>query len=297
MKQQILSEISSKLSALGIPVQNGNGADITISTEFLDASWSTGRKKINYEASVFIDEASQTVFMWEKTTETGHGLSFGGGSGTSFQSGKTLFRKVKSIQYATDGKTYEYTLDLGAIPKNVKETAKQYGWKFKTVLSRNKASYPPGYMPSYIPPQTQEYTTQPQTAGFCANCGMPLEVGVNFCKKCGLPINSTGQAAVTPTEHSPEAMPYQEPVQQYSDPQGTFYAQGKPSAPKDRNGKSSVLNTIVFWVAWSILTLLCMIMLTDEFSVLRFVGFAAVVASPIIFRKKLFKKFLPSVFS
>jgi glycine cleavage system H lipoate-binding protein len=40
---------------------------------------------------------------------------------------------VKNVQYGLDGKVYEYSLDLGAIPKTVKETAKQYGWKFKTV--------------------------------------------------------------------------------------------------------------------------------------------------------------------
>ncbi len=56
MKQQILSEICSKLSVLGISVQTGNGTDITISTEFLDAGWSTGSKKISYEALVFANE-------------------------------------------------------------------------------------------------------------------------------------------------------------------------------------------------------------------------------------------------
>lgn len=297
MKQQILSQISSKLSALGISVQNGNGADITISTEFLDASWSTGKKKINYEASVFIDEACQTVFMWEKTTETGHGLSFGGDSGTSFQSGKTLFRKVKSIQYAPDGKAYEYTLDLGAIPKNVKETAKQYGFKFNTVLSRSRASYPPGYMHAYTAPKTQMHNTQPHTAIYCTNCGMPLEVGVNFCKNCGMPIENIVQATGIPTEHSPKATMHKNPPQQYSNPQDTFYGQSKQLTPKEGSGKSSALNTIVFWVVWSILTLLCILMLIDELSALRIAGFAIIVALPIFFRKRFFRKFLSSVFS
>jgi hypothetical protein len=51
-------------------------------------------------------------------------------------------RKVKSVQYGPDGKAYEYTLDLGAVSKLVKDIAKRHGWKFKTVLSRSKASYP-----------------------------------------------------------------------------------------------------------------------------------------------------------
>ena len=55
-----------------------------------------------------------------------------------------MFRKVKSIQYSAEGKVYEYTLDLGEITKIVKEIAKVNGWKFKTVLKKEKAMYPGG---------------------------------------------------------------------------------------------------------------------------------------------------------
>ena len=142
MKPQLLSEIRSRLSSLGIPLQGGNGADITISAEFLDARWSTASKKISYEASILADELSNTVSMYEKTTEAGKGLSFGFSAESSFQSGSTLMRKVKSVQYGPDGKACEYNIDLGACSKTVKETAKRYGWKFKTVLNKNKAMYP-----------------------------------------------------------------------------------------------------------------------------------------------------------
>ena len=142
MKQQIIAEIKERLSALGLPAQYGSDADIAVNTEFLDAKWSTGSKKINYEASIFADEQERIVYMFEKTTEIGQGLSFGLSGGSSFQSGSTLYRKVKSIQYGPDGKAYEYAIDLGAIPKAAKEAAKHGGWKFKTVLNRKKASYP-----------------------------------------------------------------------------------------------------------------------------------------------------------
>lgn len=182
MKQLILSELTGKLSAMGIPSQQGNGTDIAIATEFLDAGWSTGNKKISYEASVFANEQDKTIYMFEKTVEVGQGLSFGGGSSTSFQSGTTLFRKVKSIQYGPDGKAYEYSLDLGSIPKAVKETAKQYQWKFKTVLNRSKAMYPapqsgapqysnpqysnPQYSaPQYSNPQGSFYAAAPKKSG------------------------------------------------------------------------------------------------------------------------------------
>ena len=67
MKREILSEISGKLSALGIPTQNGNDADITIRAEFLDASFSTGSKKVSYEASIFANEQDNVIYMYEKS--------------------------------------------------------------------------------------------------------------------------------------------------------------------------------------------------------------------------------------
>jgi hypothetical protein len=142
MKQQIITEIRETLSALGLPAHDGNDTDIIVNAEFLDAKWSTGSKKISYEAAIFADEREEIVYMFEKTTESDQGLSFGMSGGSSFQSGSTLYRKVKSIQYGPDGKAYEYELDFGAIPKAVKEIALRCGWKFKTVIRRKKASYP-----------------------------------------------------------------------------------------------------------------------------------------------------------
>lgn len=142
MKKDLIIQIANQLSKLGISADMGKGTDISISAEFLDASWSTGKKNINYEGAIYLDETSQTIYMWEKTSESKQGISFGGEASSSFQMGRTLFRKVKSIQYGPDGQAYEYTLDLGAIPKTVKEVAKENNWKFKTVLNREKAFYP-----------------------------------------------------------------------------------------------------------------------------------------------------------
>lgn len=144
-KQPLINSITSKLNSMGIPCAVGAGADITVDTEFLDAHWGTGQKKIEYHASALLNESENTLYFWEFTKETGSGFSFGGSSESSFQSGVTLFRKVKSIQYGPDGKAYEYSLDLGAITRTFKGIAKQSGWKFKVVLKRDKASYPPGY--------------------------------------------------------------------------------------------------------------------------------------------------------
>jgi hypothetical protein len=147
MKQQILAKSQTNFPLWEFP-PNMVQAPISRPYEFFDAGWGTGSKRSTMRRSVFLDEQKQTAFMYEKTTETGRGLSFGSDEETSFQSGKTLFRKVKGVRYGPDGQSVEYDLDLGAIPSAVKETAKRFGWSFKTVLKKEKAMYPAGYVPA-----------------------------------------------------------------------------------------------------------------------------------------------------
>ena len=178
IKQLMVSEIASQLAQLGVPATYGHGADILIDATFLDAKWSTGSKQVRFEASVLLDETRSTVFMWQKTSEISQGFSFGVSSESYYQNGKTLFRKVKAVQYAPDGKAYEYELDLGAITMAVEETAGRYGWKFKTVLSRKNASYIPGAAAPFVPPPAPMANTV-----YCSQCGQP--VAGRFCKNCG----------------------------------------------------------------------------------------------------------------
>ena len=139
MKQDLLHEIESQLSANGLKAERSDKTDLSVETELLDASFSTGKKKLHYEAMILLDESDKTVKMYEKTTETSAGISFGISGESSVQSGSTLFRKVKAVQYGPEGKVYEYNFDLGAIPKSVKAAAQAAGWKFKTVILKKNA--------------------------------------------------------------------------------------------------------------------------------------------------------------
>jgi len=265
-KQEILYEISSKLTQMGIASQWGNGTDISIAAEFLDAGWSSGNKKITYEAMIFADESSNTVHMWEMTREVGQGFSFGGGSQSSFQSGKTLFRKVKSIQYGVDGKAYEYTLDLGAITKAAKETAVRKGWKFKTVLKRDKAAWPAGYVPVqmysgvqqqnsgganqqppqqvYQPPQ-QAYNQQPQ----------PPQQAYNQPVQPSQPVYNPQPQP--PYNQPPQQMYTAQPQNQQSyytgnNVQGQFHASGQ----KKKSSKGGIFGLIGFIILGIVMLLL-----------------------------------------
>ncbi len=192
-RTSLFLRIQDRLQRLGIPFQTGAGADFVISHTFLDAGWSTGTKRIDYEASLLLDEPNLDVNLWERTTETGGGMSGGVGGGSWSQSGTTLFRKVKSVQYGPDGKAYEIELDLGAVPKAIKEETRQAGWRFHSVLRREKAQYKPGQippLPSAPSPATLLHAPRVPIADgsfYCIRCGTRLPAGSRFCGKCGLP--------------------------------------------------------------------------------------------------------------
>lgn len=141
MKKDLLLEIQSQLGTLGMFAATGDKTDLMIDAELVDAAFSTGKKKLRYEAMILLDEGDKQVRMYEKTTETSAGVSFGMSGETSFQSGSTLMRKVKCVQYDPTGKVLEYNFDLGAISKAVKAAALSHGWGFKTVIMKKNAMY------------------------------------------------------------------------------------------------------------------------------------------------------------
>ena len=96
-KKTLSSIIMEQLTQVGIEYTHGNGTDISIAKEFINAE-ELDSEKINYEAYLFLDETTQTVYMYEKTIEVGKGFSVGEESEISFQSGAILYRKVKSVQ-------------------------------------------------------------------------------------------------------------------------------------------------------------------------------------------------------
>jgi hypothetical protein len=203
MEKQLIDDILRELSYLGVSAARSAETDVYVNAEFLDASWGAGKKHIEYEASIFARQEDRTVYMHELTREKGRGLSFGSAGESSFQSGKTLFRKVKSVQYGPDGKAYEVELDLGKIPAAVKSVAQKYGWKFKTVVNKKKAMYPAGYVAAGA---ELIFAEGAGSAAFCTNCGEKLDSGAKFCGKCGSAVgvaaggNASSAAAAFPRQ-------------------------------------------------------------------------------------------------
>ncbi len=140
-KNEIIASIARQYEEIGITCKIGGATDISVDQELLDAKHPTGKVKIHYENAMLINEKDQTIYFWELTKEIKSGFSFGFSSDSFSQSGSTLSRKVKAVQYTVDGKAYEYDFDLGQFNKIVKTAAKENGWKFKVVLSKKKALY------------------------------------------------------------------------------------------------------------------------------------------------------------
>ena len=136
-----MAEINSSLTELGIVPTFGQDTDIAVRTEFMDAGWVSGTRKIAYEALIYLDSTTKTIFLFEKTADMIGGLAFGSGSSSWGQLGTTLFRRVKSIQYGLDGKAYEQVLNLGEIPRRIRSVARVHGWRVRSVWRRSQASF------------------------------------------------------------------------------------------------------------------------------------------------------------
>jgi hypothetical protein len=288
-KQTLSSIIVEQLNQMGIENTHGNGTDISIVKEFVD----TNCERINYEAYMFLDETIQTVSLFEKTTVVGKDASIGEQSENSFQLGTTLFGKAESVQYNADGKASGYELNLESITKTVMNSVIQNGWSFKTVITKDQALYPAGYLPPFIPPVynppiKHEKKQEQKIAGFCENCGGAINLGVQFCSKCGAPVPITflnGVASPTPistttststatsmgstksflnktqqqgSQHQQQQPQYQEAQHQrtpYGNPQNGF--QGK--TPSMKSSKAGVYGFIGFIIVGLFMLLLLLV--------------------------------------
>jgi hypothetical protein len=131
-----------------------------------------------------------------------------------------------------------------------------------------------------------------QTGGFCSGCGVPLSPGSTFCGSCGKKISPSGaQGPATVPLYQPQAaFP---PPPSYSQPPQSFI---QPGMTPHLTGRSQAgASTALFWIAWVVLALVSGLLLVDGLSFLRLGGFALLLLFPLLTRKLLFKKILPSL--
>lgn len=247
-KEALVAEAVEALKKIGVNCTLWGETDVRIHCEFLDATWGSGNKQILYDAAVLYDETKQEIMMWELTKESGGGFSFGSSSESSFQTGKTLFRKVKSVQYGVDGQAYEINLDIGAIAKVFKDISKQHHWKFHTVLNKNKALYSAG-----------------------SPVDVPVGAGGNH------PVNPPADQPVSQQVSQQVSQPVSQPVnQQVNQP-----TNGN-RAPKEKQFKP-----LLFWIPFVLLAALVLILIIGQSGIVFTVGSLVIMVLLILMRKKI----------
>ncbi len=133
MKQRIMDDICLKLSELQMPYTIDDSY-IHVKTEFYDVGANADLLRVLYELTVFVDAENQAVQLYVRSFDE----SLMPGGGAPVNRPVSMFRKVKRVRLDAEGQNAVETVDLGAIPNSVKNTAFQYGWKFATTFNLNR---------------------------------------------------------------------------------------------------------------------------------------------------------------
>jgi hypothetical protein len=120
----------------------GTDTDIVIDNQVADAAWSTGKKKVTYEAMLKAVEPEQTVYFWEALKESGGGLSFGGVESESYTiSGTKRSGKKKETVVGPGGVVADYAWDFSTTRLLIEDAVAARGWRMKTVLRKGSARW------------------------------------------------------------------------------------------------------------------------------------------------------------
>ncbi|HEY3316883.1 MAG TPA: hypothetical protein VGK50_00455 [Coriobacteriia bacterium] len=126
----------------GYNVRYGTDTDVVIDNRVADASWGTGKKKVEYEAILKAVEGERTLYFWEMLKEQGAGVSFGGFESESYSTfGAKRWGKTKEVVVGPGGKAMDYEWDYAATRRIVEDVAARGGWKVKVVLRKKSAQW------------------------------------------------------------------------------------------------------------------------------------------------------------
>jgi len=142
-RDAVLPAILAAFAAYGgYNVRYGTGTDVVIDNKVADASWGTGKKKVEYEAVMKAVEGERTIYFWEILKEKGAGLDFGGFEGeTTMTMGSKRWGAKKEVVIGPGGKAMDYEWDYAATRHVVEGVAAAHGWQVKVVLRKKSAEW------------------------------------------------------------------------------------------------------------------------------------------------------------
>lgn len=145
-KQSMIDEIKTRLALMDVQVNEGGETDFAINQQLVLEGFGGRRGEIQLSVNAYLDEQNRVLYYYEKIVDKQKGFGFTGNSESSFQSGKSVKRKVILETLQSDGTRKTIRFNTGDISQVFKDAAKHYGWKYKMVLRRDKAMYPIGYI-------------------------------------------------------------------------------------------------------------------------------------------------------
>ncbi|MFA7075159.1 MAG: hypothetical protein WC152_00615 [Candidatus Izemoplasmatales bacterium] len=138
MKPRLLTDIKNQLLQLGLAVEPSEEADLEIHQTFIKKRFLGGQYHIYYDLLIGINSKDEKVYVIEKISSKKSGITADVEVSSTIQSGRQVYRKVKTTAYGLDGLAHEHTLNLGDIIKAIKKIAKNQGYGFKFVLRKDK---------------------------------------------------------------------------------------------------------------------------------------------------------------
>jgi len=137
MKETILERLRETLQSVGLIVTSTPDADIQAEGTFLDATWTSSKKPVEYKILVSADVRDQSVYFYE--TLDGQNENITG-------------KKVKRIVTKPFGSTEIVRLEIGDISKKMRSAIDEDGWKVKSVNNPQKVAYAQGGFALVEPP-------------------------------------------------------------------------------------------------------------------------------------------------
>jgi len=126
----------------GYTAQYGTDTDIRIDNQVANASWGTGKKKIEFSAHMKAVEAERTLYYFEVLKETGGGLSFGGFESESYSTfGSKRSGTTKEVVIGPGGVAMNAEWDYAATRQIIESVAAKHGWRVKVVMTPGAAKY------------------------------------------------------------------------------------------------------------------------------------------------------------
>lgn len=125
----------------GYTARYGTDTDIVIDSQVAQATWPTGKKRVDYSAHMKAVESERVAYFFELLKEQGGGLSFGGLQTESYSTfGTTRSGKTRQT-VITGGGPLSYEWDYGTTREIIQSVCDRHGWQLKTVLRPAAAKY------------------------------------------------------------------------------------------------------------------------------------------------------------